>query len=77
MDVKKGKACGEGCDCMNCVNTNINQMTTKIDDIDASIEETLQEDPPHNIDEIMEWMFGEDGEEVEDECDEESDIDQN
>ena len=65
---KKGKACGEGCDCMNCANTNINQTTTKIDDIDASIEETLQEDPPHNIDGIMEWMFGEDGEEVEDEC---------
>ena len=50
--------------------------TTKID-IDASIEETLQQDLPHNIDEIMEWMFGEDGEEVEDKCDEESDIDQN
>ena len=59
---------------MNCANTNINQTTTKINDINASIEETLQEDPPHNIDEIMEWMFGE---EVEDECDEESDIDQN
>ena len=62
---------------MNCANTNINQTTTKINDINASIEETLQEDPPHNIDEIMEWMFGEDGEEVEDECDEESDIEQN
>ena len=37
--------------------------------VNASIEETLQEDRPHNIDEIMEWMFGEDGEEVEDECD--------
>ena len=65
---------------MNCANTNINQTTTKIDDIDASIEETLQEDQSHNIpaDEIMEWVFGEDAwEEVEDECDEESDIDQN
>ena len=39
---------------MNCTNTNINQTTTKIDDIDAIIEETLQEDPPHDIDEIME-----------------------
>ena len=50
---KKGKACGEGCDCMNCANTNINQTTTKIDDIDASIEETLQEDPSHIIYEVM------------------------
>ena len=59
MDVKKkGKACGEGCDCMNCANTNINQTTTNIDDIDASIEETLQEDPPHNIDEIMDGCLG-------------------
>ena len=75
---KKGKACGEECDCMNCANTNINQTTTKIDDIDAIIEETLQEDPQHDIDEIMEWVFWEDvWEEVEDECDEESDIDQN
>ena len=75
---KKGKACGEGCDCMNCANTNINQTTTKIDDIDAIIEETLQEDLPHDIDEIMEWVFGEDvWEEVEDEYDEESDIHQN
>ena len=73
---KKGKACGEGCNCMKCANTNINQTTTKID-IDASIEETLQEDPPHNINVKMEWMFGEGGEEVEHECDEESDIDQN
>ena len=47
---KKGKACGKGCDCMNCANTNIHQTTTKIDDIDAIIEETLQEDPPHYID---------------------------
>ena len=62
---------------MNCANANINQTITKIDDIDASIEETLHEDPPHNIDKIMEWVFGEDvWEEVEDECDEESDIDQ-
>ena len=73
MDVKKGKACGEGCDCMNCANTNINQTTTKIDD-NTSIEETLQNNLPHNIDEIVEWMFGE---EVEDKRDEESDIDQN
>ena len=51
----------------------INQTTTKIDD-NTSIEETLQKNPPHNIDEIVEWMFGE---EVEDKCDEESDIDQN
>ena len=69
---------GEGCNCMNFANTNINQRTTKIDDIDASIEETVQEDSSHNIDEIMGWMFGEDvWEEVEDECDEESDTDQN
>ena len=75
---KKGKACGEGCDCVNCANTNINQTTTKIDDIDAIIEETLQEDPLHDIDEIMEWVFGEDvWEKVEDKCDEESDIDEN
>ena len=68
---KKGKACGEGCDCINYANTNINQTTTKIDDIDATIEETLQEDPPHDIDEIMKWVFEEDvWEEVEDECDE-------
>ena len=45
---------------MNCANTNINQNTTKIDDIDAIIEETLQEDPPHDIDEIMQWVYGED-----------------
>ena len=38
---------------MNCANTNINQTTTKIDDIDASIEETLQEDPSHIIYEVM------------------------
>ena len=63
---------------MNSANTNINQTTAKIDDIDAIIEETLQEDPPHDIDEIMEWVFWEDvWEEVEDECDEVSDIDQN
>ena len=63
---------------MNCANTNINQTTTKIDDIYSSIEETLQEDPSHNIDEIMGWMFGKNvWEEVEDECDEKSDIDQN
>ena len=79
MDVKKKARHVErdATYCMNCANTNINQTTTKIDDIDASIEETLQEDPPHNIDEIMEWLFGENGGEVEDECDEESDIDQN
>ena len=79
MDVKKKARHVErdATHSMNCANTNINQTTTKIDDIDASIEETLQEDPPHNIDEIMEWMFGEDEGEVEDECDEESDIDQN
>ena len=63
---------------MNCANTNINQTTTKIEDIDTIIEETLQEYPPQDIDEIMEWVFGEDvWEEVEEECDEESDIHRN
>ena len=41
---------------MNCANTNINQTTTKIYDSDASIEETRQEDPPHDIGEIINVM---------------------
>ena len=42
--------------------------------ITQALKKHYKKNPPHNIDEIVEWMFGE---EVEDKCDEESDIDQN
>ena len=75
MDVKKGQGMWRG---MRLYELCKHKYNKKIDDIDAIIEETLQEDSLHDIDEIVEWVFGEDvWEEVEDECDEESDIDQN
>ena len=53
----KGKGCGEGCNCTNCTNTHlpIPNVTGSMEEM--SIEEIIEDAPPEDLDEIMEWVF--------------------
>ena len=51
----KGKACGEGCNCTNCKNTDCCTTAAATNGTeDASIEEVITDALPENLDEIME-----------------------
>ena len=63
----KGQACGEGCNCMNCTNTDMNTTANSTNSLEeASIEEIVEDSPPEDLDEVMEWVFGEQEAELED-----------
>ena len=58
---KNDKKCGEGRNCTNCKNTqHTTQTQEKSDDVaEASIEEIIADGPSsENIEEIMDWVFG-------------------
>ena len=56
----KGKACGEGCNCTNCTNTDCCTTSAATNGTeDASIKEIVTDALPEDLDEIMEWVFGE------------------
>ena len=50
----KGKSCGEGCNCTNCTNTDTVPPNTTDRIEETSIEEIIQEEPPEDLDEILE-----------------------
>ena len=51
----KGKACGEGCNCTNCTNTDCYTTAAATNGTeDASIEEVITDALPEDLDEIME-----------------------
>ena len=53
----KGKACGEGCNCTNCTNTDCCTTSAATNGTeDASIEEIVTDALPEDLDEIMEWV---------------------
>ena len=50
----KGKACGEGCNCTNCTNTDCCTTAAATNGTeDASIEEVITDALPEDLDEIM------------------------
>ena len=53
----KGKSCGEGCNSINCTNTDTVPPNTTDRIEETSIEEIIQEEPPEDLDEIMEGAF--------------------
>ena len=58
----KGKACGEGCNCTNCTNTILQtpHATDCMGEMEeTSIEEIIEDSVPEDINEIMDWVFGE------------------
>ena len=55
---RKGKVCGEGCNCTNCTNTT-QQTPHCLDKMEeTSIEEIMEDSVPEDINDIMEWVFG-------------------
>ena len=54
----KEKGCGQGCNCTNCTNTHlpIPNVTGSMEEM--SVEEIIEDAPPEDLDEIMEWVFG-------------------
>ena len=55
----KGKLCGEGCNCINCTNTGTQTIASGTNSMEeASIEEIITDTPPEDLDEVMEWVFG-------------------
>ena len=54
----KGKGCGEGCNCTNCTNTLLPTPNVTGSMEEMSIEEIIEDAPPEDLDEIMEWVFG-------------------
>ena len=71
---RKGKKCTEGCNCTNCTNTAC-QMEISDTMEEASIEEIVTDAPPEDLDEIMEWVFGDYEAEGDPESDNGSDAD--
>ena len=65
----KGKGCGEGCNCTNCTNTHLPSNCTNCTNThlptpnvtgsmeEMSIEEIIENAPPEDLNEIMEWVF--------------------
>ena len=50
----KGKACGEGCNCLNCTNTGPQAMSQYTSNTEfASLEEIMEESIPEDMDELM------------------------
>ena len=61
----KGKACGEGCNCLNCTNTGPQAMSQYTSNTEfASLEEIMEESIPEDMDELMGWVFGENADTV-------------
>ena len=57
----KGQACGE------CTNTDMNTTANSTNSLEeTSIEEIVEDSPPEDLDEVMEWVFGEQEAELED-----------
>ena len=54
----KGNGCGEGCNCTNCTNTHLPTPTVTGSMEEISVEEIIEDAPPEDLDEIMEWVFG-------------------
>jgi len=68
----KGKKCGVGCGCINCTNTSstteLSTTSTTDDLLTISVEECLEEatsDIPDDVDDLMDWVFGEENAEAE------------
>ena len=55
---KNGKHCSEGCECRNCCNTATSEPTTNISLHHLSLEEEIDDHLAKEVDEIMEWVFG-------------------
>ena len=55
---KNGKHCSEGCECRNCCNTATPEPTTNISLHHLSLEEEIDDHLAKEVDEIMEWVFG-------------------
>ena len=70
----KGKICSEGCNCTNCTNTS--QQTHNVREMEeTSIEEIMEDSPPDDLNEVMEWIFGDYQAERESETEDEYDSD--
>ena len=54
----KEKGCGEGCNCTNCTNTHLPTPNVTGSMEEMSVEEIIEDAPPKDLDEIMEWVFG-------------------
>ena len=55
---KNGKHCSEGCECRNYCNTATPEPTTNISLHHLSLEEEIDDHLAKEVDEIMEWVFG-------------------
>ena len=72
----KGKACGEGCNCLNCTNTGPQAMSQYTSNTEfASLEEIMEESIPEDMDELMGWVFGENADTVTEQNEETEDDD--
>ena len=50
----------ERCNCLNCTNTSLQTMSQYTSNPEfASLQEIMKESIPEDMDEIMEWVFGE------------------
>ena len=70
----KGKAYGEGCNCTNCNNTGVQTPTTASME-EMNIEEIIEDSAPEDLNEIMQWVFGDYQAQRVSEAEEESDSD--
>ena len=65
----KEKACGEGCTCRNCTNTELQTITSNI------VVDSLEEEStsiPDDMNELMEWVFGDTANEEEGDSEEDT-----
>ena len=63
VDAKQKGRC-EGC---NCTNTDMNTTANSTNSLEeTSIEEIVEDSTPEDLDEVMEWGFGEQEAELED-----------
>ena len=67
---RKGKLCSEGCECTNCLNIQTASHTEQANGdilLEVTVEESVTEenetvtDDTDNVDEIMDWVFGDYG----------------
>ncbi len=55
---KKGKTCGEGCECTSCSNTHIPQQNYDDSLAEVSIEEMIADSAQTDVEDIIDWVFG-------------------